>query len=95
MMETKPVTNNSSRNVEEITIPPEKREEILNKIKTSIIKIEHYKISKLLRNSSESKLVTRNWIEVNEWLNGWVFVYELSGCGFEFRCCHLSKWWCE
>ena len=70
MMETKPVTNNSSRNVEEITIPPEKREEILNKIKTSIIKIEHYKISKLLRNSSESKLVTRNWIEVNEWLNG-------------------------
>ena len=69
-METKPVTNNSSRNVEEITIPPEKREEILNKIKTSIIKIEHYKISKLLRNSSESKLVTRNWFEVNEWLNG-------------------------
>ena len=69
-METKPVTNNSSRNVEEITIPPEKREEILNKIKTSIKKIEHYKISKLLRNSSESKLVTRNWIEVNEWLNG-------------------------
>ena len=70
IMETKPVTNNSSRNVEEITIPPEKREDILNKIKTSIIKIEHYKISKLLRNSSESKLVTRNWIEVNEWLNG-------------------------
>ena len=24
------------------------------------------------------------------WLNGWVFVYELSGCGFEFRCCHSS-----
>ena len=22
------------------------------------------------------------------WLNGWVFVYELSGCGFEFNCCH-------
>ena len=22
--------------------------------------------------------------------NGWVFVYELSGCGFESRCCHLS-----
>ena len=21
------------------------------------------------------------------WLNGWVLVYELSGCGFEFRCC--------
>ena len=23
------------------------------------------------------------------WLNGWVFVYELSGFGFESRCCHL------
>ena len=22
-------------------------------------------------------------------LNGWEFVYELSGCGFESRCCHL------
>ena len=24
------------------------------------------------------------------WLNGWVFVYELSGCGFEPRCYHLK-----
>ena len=24
------------------------------------------------------------------WLNGWVFVYELSGCGFESHCCHLN-----
>ena len=24
------------------------------------------------------------------WLNGWLFVGELSGCGFEFRCCHLN-----
>ena len=23
------------------------------------------------------------------WLNDWVFVYELSGCGFESRCSHL------
>ena len=23
------------------------------------------------------------------WLNGWVFVYELSCCGFESRCCQL------
>ena len=22
------------------------------------------------------------------WPNGWVFVYELSGCGFESCCCH-------
>ena len=24
------------------------------------------------------------------WLNGWVFVYELNGCGFESCCCHLN-----
>ena len=24
------------------------------------------------------------------WLDGWVFVYELSGCVFEFRCSHLN-----
>ena len=23
------------------------------------------------------------------WLNDWVFVYELSGCGFESRCCDI------
>ena len=22
---------------------------------------------------------------------GWVFVYELNGCGFESHCCHLKK----
>ena len=24
------------------------------------------------------------------WLNGWVFVYELNGCGFESSCSHLK-----
>ena len=24
-------------------------------------------------------------------LNGWVFVYNLSGCGFKSRCCHLNS----
>ena len=24
------------------------------------------------------------------WLNGWVFIYELSGCEFESPCCHLN-----
>ena len=24
------------------------------------------------------------------WLNGWVFVYELSGCGFKSCCSHLN-----
>ena len=25
------------------------------------------------------------------WLNGWGLRYELSGCGFKSRCCHLRK----
>ena len=25
------------------------------------------------------------------WLNGWVFVYELSGCGFESSCIHINN----
>ena len=28
------------------------------------------------------------------WLNGWVFVYELSGSGFESYCCHLMLQTC-
>ena len=24
------------------------------------------------------------------WLNSWVFVYEISGCAFESRWCHLN-----
>ena len=27
------------------------------------------------------------------WLNGWVFVYELSGCRFESRCCQKTIIW--
>ena len=46
---------------EEIIIPVEKREKILN-----IIKMEHYKISKLLSDSTVSKFVTKKWVEVND-----------------------------
>ena len=28
------------------------------------------------------------------WLNGWLFVYKLSGCGFESRCNHLNFRYC-
>ena len=28
------------------------------------------------------------------WLNGWVFVYKLSGFGFEFRCSHFNLRYC-
>ena len=52
--------------VEEINIPPEKREKTLNKLsKTSIIKMEHYKLSKLLSYSFVSKFVTKKGIELN------------------------------
>ena len=28
------------------------------------------------------------------WLNGWVFVYDLSGCGFESSCSHINFRFC-
>ena len=53
----KPVIDENSRNVGEIIIPPEKREEILNKLRQVLM--EHYKIPKLLNNSTVSKFVTK------------------------------------
>ena len=43
--------------VQEITNSPEKLEEVLNKWKKIIIKMEHYKISELLNDSTVSKFV--------------------------------------
>ena len=51
--------------VEEIIIPPEKREKYWM-IYGKYYKIEHHKISTLLNNSTVSKFVTRKWIEVND-----------------------------
>ena len=28
---------------------------------------------------------------VSEWLNGWVFLYKLSDCGFNPRCSHIQE----
>ena len=58
------------KSFEEIIIPSEKKRRNIKGIKTSIIKMEHYKISKLLSNSSISKFVTRKWIEVIDWSGG-------------------------
>ena len=55
--------------VEEVIIPPEKKRSI-KIIKISIIKMEHYKISKLLNDSIASKFVTKKWIEVNDLSSG-------------------------
>ena len=30
------------------------------------------------------------WVNLSNWVNGWVFVYQLSGCSFHSRCCHLD-----
>ena len=46
-----------------------------------------------LNDSNENRnynYLVHNLIILPVWLNGWVFVYELSSCGFETRCCHLS-----
>ena len=49
----------NSKNVEEIIILLEKRDKI-KQIEKSIIKMEHYKISKLLNDSTVSKFATKN-----------------------------------
>ena len=36
------------------------------------------------------KYLQNNSIIWPVWLNDWVFVYKLSGCGFKFRCSHVS-----
>ena len=48
----------------------EKERPNIKQIKTSIIKMEHCKISILLNDSSVSKFVTKKWIEVNDLSSG-------------------------
>ena len=38
------------------------------------------------------KYSQHSWIILPVRLNGWVFVYELSSCGFESSCSHLIFW---
>ena len=47
-----------------------KREEILNKLSVKYYKMEHYKISKSINDSSILKFVTKTWIEVNDLSKG-------------------------
>ena len=54
---------------EEIIIPPEKRGNT-KQMEKNIIKMEHYKISRLLNDSSISKFVTKKWVEVNDLSSG-------------------------
>ena len=52
--------------VEKIIIPLEKERRHMKQIEKSIIKMEHFKISKLLNDSTVSKFVTKKWVEVND-----------------------------
>ena len=63
IVKTKPVIDENLRNVEEIVIPSEKKGRNIKQIKTSIIKMEHYKISTLLNNSTVSKFVRKNGLK--------------------------------
>ena len=47
---------------------------------TNIMWLQRDSISQPLSSYKNTQLV---------WLNGWVFVYELNGCGFEPCCSHL------
>ena len=57
-MKAKPVIYNNSRNIEKIITRTEKREKVLNEIR-KYCKIKHYKISKLLNDSTVSAFVTK------------------------------------
>ena len=48
-----------------IIIPSEKREEILNELRQLLLKRNTIYIKLLLNDSSVSKFVTKEWIEVN------------------------------
>ena len=49
----------------------------------------NYLVCKQTLNHS-AKLVTIKPV----WINDWVFIYELSDCGFESHCCHLNfRYW--
>ena len=70
IVKTKLVIDENLRNVEEIIISPDKREEILNELRqVSFIKMEHYKISKLL-NDWTIKICNKKWVAVNNLSSG-------------------------
>ena len=55
---------------EMITNYTRKKRKNIKQTKKSIVKMEHYKTSKLLNDSTVSKLVTKKWVKVNELSSG-------------------------
>ena len=58
----------------------------------------------MIEYSQHSSITAQHIAQYNEYLqhssifwpvlqNGWVFIYKLSGCGFESCCCHLNFWY--
>ena len=64
IVKPKPVPDENVRNV------ARKERRNIERIKRSIVKMEHHKISKVLNVSTVSKSVTRKWIEVNDLSGG-------------------------
>ena len=58
--------NRNPRNFKEINISPGKREKIFDELRQVLWKMEQYKISKFINNSSVLKFVSGKWIEVND-----------------------------
>ena len=59
IVKPKHVIDENEINFEEIIIHTRKNRRNIKRIETSIIKMEHYKISKLLNDSTASKFVTK------------------------------------
>ena len=70
IVKPKPVPEMNLKNVEKNSYSTRKKARNTKRSKTSITKIEHYKISKLLNYSTVSKFVTGKWIKVNDLSNG-------------------------
>ena len=60
---------------------------ILKKVKTSLML--NFSLQNCLESFESSFYYGAKFFRSMEiWLNGWMFVYELSGFGFESRCCY-------
>ena len=55
-----------------------------------IVKLVHDMIKTYSHTHRTDKYLQHSSIIWAGWVNGWVFVYELSGCGLEFWYCHLN-----
>ena len=58
---------------------------------TTITPWRHNSDSNRIRTNNDlaRKQTLKHFATLAKWLSDWAFIYELSGCGFESRCCHL------